>query len=461
MSTGSKQGGPQSGQGDRPGSGGTSLSTIVNYNLPMVSVGFMFLLVNMYLMKFATDVLLMAPAVIGLIFGISRLWDAVTDPLAGYWTDRTRSRLGRRRPWLLASILPLAVAFYMLWNPSPELSSTGLIVWMAAGIFLFFTAMTIVVVPHQSLGAEISDDPHDRTRIFGGRHIAWILGSFAALAGMSLIIEAEDIRSMASDVSTVTIVAGTFFMAWMVFRVKERPEYQGRGGASPFSAYRDVFRNRHARLLLVVFLAESLGVATINALTVYIAEYVVGTPRLAPLYILLYMIPSAACVPFWVWISKRVGKKYIWMTSMLISAAGFGAMFLLQNGDVVLISVLAVILGIGGSAGAVVAPSIQADVIDFDELETGDRKEGAYFAAWNFVYKFGVGLTLMLTGFVLEASGFAPTQVQSEDALFALKALYALFPLGCYLIATYLLSRFSLDEAEHARIRRELDERNR
>ena len=276
---------------------------------------------------------------------------------------------------------------------------------------------------------------------------------------MSLIIESDGTRLMASRVSIFIILVSTVFTVWMVARVKERPEYQGRGSSNPFRAYRDVFRNRHARILLAVFLVESLGAATINALTVYVAEYVVGTPRLAPLYILLYMIPSAAAVPFWVWVSGRLGKKYIWTTSTFFSALGFGGMFLLQEGDVIVISVLAVLLGFFGSAGAVVAPSIQADVIDFDELETGDRKEGAYFAAWNFVYKFGVGVTLMLTGFVLEASGFVPNKAQGEEALFALKALYALFPLCCYLIATFLLTRFGLDEAEHARIRRELDAR--
>ena len=444
---------------DRANSNALSVARIFDYNLPMVSAGFMFLLVNMYLMKFATDVLAMAPAAIGLIFGASRLWDAVTDPLVGYWSDKTSTRMGRRRPWLLASILPLSIAFYMMWSPPPGLSNGALTAWMSFAVVLFFSAMTIVIVPHQSLGAEISDDPHQRTRVFGGRHLAWILGSFAALAAMSLMLEAEDSRSMALKVALWTVLAGVICTLWMVVRVKERPDYQGRGGTNPLSAYRDVLRNRHARLLLIVFLAESLGIATINALTVYVADYVVGTPKLAPLYILLYMIPSAATVPLWVWASKRYGKKKIWITAMLISAFGFGSMFLLGKGDVILISSLAFILGFGGGAGSVVAPSIQADVIDFDELETGDRKEGAYFAAWNFVYKFGVGLTLMLTGIILEVSGFVPNEDQSSEALFALKALYGLFPMACYLVAAWLLSRFSLDEAEHARIREALDAR--
>ena len=148
-------------------------------------MGFMFLQVNMYQMKIATDVLLMAPAVIGTIFGLSRIWDAVTDPLVGFWTDRTQTRMGRRRPWLLGSILPLGLSFYVMWNPPTGLSSMELTAWMAFGVFLFYTAMTIVVVPHQSLGAEISNEPHQRPRLFGGRPAFYVLGSFGALGASS------------------------------------------------------------------------------------------------------------------------------------------------------------------------------------------------------------------------------------------------------------------------------------
>ena len=106
-----------------------------------------------------------------------------------------------------------------------------------------------------------------------------------------------------------------------------------------------------------------------------------------------------------------------------------------------------------------VGPSIQADVIDFDEHQTGQRKEGAYFAAWNFVFKSASGLTLMLTGWVLQFSGFVPNAEQTESARFWMLALYSLFPLVCYVIGTALFTSFSLDEAEHRRIRAELDAR--
>ena len=109
--------------------------------------------------------------------------------------------------------------------------------------------------------------------------------------------------------------------------------------------------------------------------------------------------------------------------------------------------------------GGTVAPSIQSDVIDFDEYRTGERKEGSYFAAWSFVFKGATGVMLGLTGFVLDISGFVPNQEQTMTVKIAMLTLYGIFPLVCYLIGSWLFRRFSLDEAEHGRIRAVLDER--
>lgn len=434
-------------------------TVIAAYNMPTIGVGYMFLLVNMYLMPFATDELLISPSAIGLIFGLSRIWDAITDPLAGYLSDRTESRFGRRRPWIVASIVPIALSFYMVWSPPTDMAGGWLVAWMAVGIFLFYSAMTIFVVPHTSLGAELSIDQRERTRVFGVRHVTWTLGSLAALGGMGMLIASEAPRSMASWQSVVAILFTIAMLVWMVVGVPERAEYQGRGEQAPLKAFADVGRNPHARLLLGVFLIESLGGATITVLTIYISEYIVGTPQYTVWFILLYMVPSAATVPMWVRVAGLVGKKRLWIGSTIVTGLGFGSMIFLREGSIGLISVLAFILGVGSGAGAVVAPSIQADVIDYDELVTGQRKEGAYFAAWNFVYKLATGFTLMITGVVLDVAGFVPNQPQNESAQFALKSLYSLFPLGCYLVAALMLTRFRLDETEHARIRRELDAR--
>ncbi len=438
------------------------LVTIINYNIPTLGVGFMFFLVTLYLMKFSTDVLLISPVAMGLIFGISRIWDAVTDPVAGYLSDRTSLRSGRRRPWILASVPLICGAFYMTWNPMVGMSDLGNIVWMAIAVMFFYTATTVFVVPHTSLGAEFSTNYHERTKIFGLRHMMWYSGSLIALFAMHALIVGDDVRHIAFVISILAGIATAILLVWMYFTVREKPEYQGRGATSPLAACKDVLQNRYAPLVLVVYFVENLGGATIGILTPYIAEYIVGRPDKTVIYILLYLVPSVLSVPLWVPISRKVGKKALWTFSMLVTGLGFGGMFFmyfLEEGSDILISVLAAICGLGAGSGAIVGPSIQADIIDYDEYKSGQRKEGAYFAAWNFVYKSAIGITLMLTGFVLGLSGFVPNQEQTDTAKLALLTLYAIFPLVCYVAAAIIFSRFAMNESVYQEIRDSLDRR--
>jgi GPH family glycoside/pentoside/hexuronide:cation symporter len=435
------------------------LRTILTWASPALGVGAMFFLVNLYLMKFSTDVLIIAPGAMGLIFGLSRIWDAISDPLAGYFSDRTHTRMGRRRPWLLAAIVPAVAVFVMVWNPPLALSGVGLVAWMAVGVFGFYTAMTIFSVPHASLGAELSKSYDDRNRIFGWRQIAFNSGAFLALFGMSLLIRSDNPRATASSLAVIGSVLTATMILFCVIRLRERPEYQGRGATNPLSAFKDVLGNPHARLLFLVMLIEHLGAATITILTPYAAEYQIGTPEKTPQFVFCYMIMSAATVPIWVRLARTFGKRNLWLFSMTLTGLAFGGMFLGQRGDVFLISFLAGLGGAAGGCGAVVGPSIQADVIDYDEYKTGQRKEGAYFAAWSFVFKGSSGITFMLTGLVLQFSGFVPNQEQTPEALFAIRALFALFPLVCCLTGALLLTRFKLNRKEHAEIRAVLDAR--
>ena len=144
---------------------------------------------------------------------------------------------------------------------------------------------------------------------------------------------------------------------------------------------------------------------------------------------------------------------------MVLTAFSFGGMFFLEKGSVGLISFLAFTAGLAAGCGGVVSPSIQTDVIDYDEYMTGERKEGAYFSAWNFVFKLSFGVTLFFTGFVLQFSGYVPNAEQTETVKTAILALYALYPLVCFLLGAAIFSRFRLNEAEHAEVRAVLDAR--
>jgi len=434
--------------------------SIFDYVAPTFGLGFMFLLLAIYLMKFATDVLGMSAAVMGTILFFGRaLWDAIADPIAGYLSDRTHTRLGRRRPWLLGSILPLSFTFVLLWSPPREASPAFLVLWMSAMVVLFYTSSTANLIPHTALGAELTDSYHDRTRIFGGRHVLWTLGSFAAVAGLAALESSSDKRRTIFWLALGASACAALATLWTVARLRERPEFQGRGASRPYSALRDVMRNPHARLLLVVFGIESLGGATIGVLTPYVAEYVVRRPAIAPPAIGTYMLASILFVPIWLPLSRRFGKKALWLASMALTALSFGAMIFLTENAVKLLMVLAFLAGTAASCGAMMGPSIQADVIDWDEHATGERKEGSYFAAWNFVFKIANGLTLWLTGLVLSFSGYVPNVDQTPAVKLVILGLYGLFPMLCYGVGALLFARFRLDAAGYAEIRSALDSR--
>ncbi len=429
------------------------------YALPAASVGYLGLLVGIYLFKFSTDVLLIAPGVMGTVFLLARVWDAVSDPLAGYLSDRTRTRLGRRRPWLLGAALPMVLVAAMPWTPPAGLQGAMLVAWVTVGLLLFETAATAFHVPHAALGAELSMDHHERSRVFASRHLATGAGFILVTAALGWMTHADDKRLAGLVLSMGGGLLSSLLILLAVRRLRERAEHVGRGGERPFRAVGDVWRNPHARLLLGVFLIESLGAATLGILGAYLTQYVFGDESLFPLLLVGYFGASLLVVPAVLPISRRLGKKRTWAAGMLVTALGFLLLFFGSPERIWIVFLAAVGAGIGGGIGNMMGPSVQADVIDWDEYTTGERKEGTYFAVWNFTRKCAGGLMGWLTGMTLQWVGFSPNQEQTEATLFAIRGLAGLFPAAAYGIGALLFFRFRLDEAEHRRIRAELETR--
>lgn len=435
---------------------------VVSYAMPPLGGGYMFCLVTLYTMKFATDVLLIAPALMGLIYGISRFWDAISDPLVGYLSDKTKTRMGRRRPWLLGAVLPVGLFFWMLSAPPDELSSGALAIWMGVAIIGFFSAQTMFIVPHMSLGAELTDDYHERTKIFAARHAGWIAGYISALATMYFLIlaEGESTQAVRTFNAEQSLYAGVFAAVCLlicIFALRERPEFMDKAPEKPWAAARDIWRNSHARLLLIVIFIENLGGAAIAILTLYTAQYVMQAPQMAPFFILAYMVFSFALTPLWTPLARRFGKKTLWLSSMLVTAVAFGGMITLEPGMEVRLLVLAALAGAAGSCGGTINPSIKSDIIDLDEYNTGERKEGAYFAAWYFVSKSAYGVMLTVTGFAISLAGFVPNEIQSDTVIWTFKGLYAGVPFVAYIIGALLFSTFKFDENEHKKVIAELE----
>lgn len=442
-----------------------SLALIWVYTLPRVAMGIMATLFGVYLMKFSTDVLLIAPAAMGTLIAASRIWDGFSDPMVGYLSDRTRSPLGRRRSWLFYSAVPMGVGLIMIWSPPTMLTGTMVVLWMALALLVYETASTAFYIPHGALGVELTPNYHERTRLFGYSHMFTAIGAVLGLAALYFMGEAQDKRTFAFYLSAF---AGTFVAAmilWSTYNLPERQDYQGRGPSNIYKSIVDVFKNPHALLLLIVFGIETFGGAVIGVLVPYLVEYVIPKDQL-PMsgsafmvsILLVYTVPQFVFTPLWIRLAKRFGKKRIWTAAMFLASATFlGYFFALEHFN--LLWILAFCHGLSSGCGLVVAPAIKADIIDYDEYLTHERKEGAYLAVWNLVRKSSAAITALIVGWVLQFSGFEPNVAQTEEAKFALRALFSLLPFSCYLIGALLFLRFQFNEAEHSEVRRVLDKR--
>ena len=428
-------------------------STIAAYCLPTAALGFISMPFFIWLMKFSTDVLLIAPAAIGSLFFMARIWDAFSDPLVGYLSDRSNARDGRRLAWMRAAAIPMALTSVMLWSPPSMLEGASLVVWMGVALLLYETASTAFLIPYGALGMELSERYHERTRLFGYRHVVGAFGALLGLGAVYLLRTSQEPRLTAFGVSAAggAIVAGTIYLSTR--RLAERGDFQGRGAPAIMKAFGDVVRNPHGRLLFFVYGIDAFGAASIGILAPYVMQYVVHAPNLIEVFIVMYFVPQFAFTPMWIRLGKRFSKKRLWLFAMLALSAGYLSVFFVQDSSFLLLFFVIFLLGLGGGCGSVIAPSIQADVIDYDEYLTGERKEGAYTAVWNFIRKAAAGVTAGLTGFVLQYAGYVPNaDEQSEAVKTAILGLMGLLPAVCYAIGAIVFLRFSLNEDEHARI---------
>jgi GPH family glycoside/pentoside/hexuronide:cation symporter len=437
------------------------VSLIALYALPGAGVSFVYTLFMIAYLKFATDKLLVPAFAMGWIFLVAKVWNAVADPLVGTWSDRTRSRLGRRKTWLLGSALPIALFTWMAWSPPSTRGDVLEIVWVGVAVLGFYSAFTAFEVPHAALGAELVQEPQLRNRVFGTKYFVRSIGLLLALVfGSVLVLDPARDREDASSLGIASGVITAALIAYAVARLPaERADYQGRGGVDLRKALHDVWRNRNARLLLIALFVESLGLGGLTVLVPYVTEYVMLRPDVTRWMLLTYMLSTFLAIPLWVVLARRFEKRKLWLFAMAQAGVGFGLIFWVGENDWPLMALSSLIAGSGGACGNSIGQALKADLIDLDELNTGERKEGAYFAAWSFVSKLGNALLASTAAFMLAGVGFVPNVPQPDGVKLALVSLMGGAPMVGYAIGCLVFSRFSFSQADHARVRAELDAR--
>jgi GPH family glycoside/pentoside/hexuronide:cation symporter len=428
------------------------------YGLPAFALAVVGIPVYVHIPKFYTDVVGVNIAWVGGILLFVRLFDAFTDPILGVISDSTTTRMGRRRPYILWGSIGLAAAMLALFIP-PDLTAAQAPIWFAGSVFALFLFWTIVTVPFEALGPELTSDYNERTSLFAVRDGLLITGTLLA-AAMPALIEAfqADPGSDQAEKNKFFWIAVLYapmligFCLWCVYRIRERQAVGERRTTSPGKRdLRGILRNRPFTILLISYTISALGSNLPATLILYYVEYVLESQK-ADLFLFMYFAAGILFLPAWIKLADRYGKKQAWLASMAINTCAFSGVFFLGAGDEWLYGLLVILSGLGFGATLALPSAIQADVIDYDEYLTGRRQEGWYIGIWSVVKKLtaavgvGVGLT------ILGAVGYVPGQAQPPEVVQTLKILYALVPCLCNAVAFVIALGFPISKQAHQKI---------
>jgi len=441
-----------------------NLTQKLAYAVPAFSLAVVGIPIYVYIPKFYTDVVGINITVLGYLLFSVRIFDAVTDPAIGYISDRTQTRFGRRRPYIAVGSILIAVAMFLLFSP-PAASASFETVWFAISIYLLFLFWTAVTVPFESLGPEITFDYHERTSLFGMRDGFLIAGTLAAASSpaavewlFNLTSDAQGQRAKFFWIAVIyaPLLIGTCW--WCALAIRERQPAVELQRTGIWRGLRQVAHNRPFVILLIAYTVSAIGNNLPATLILFYVEYVLKSP-LADVFLMLYFVTGIIFLPAWILVSRRTGKKAAWLASMVINTGAFVGVFFLGPGDAAIYGVLVFLSGIGFGATLAIPSAIQADVIDYDEFLTGERREGEYIGLWSISKKFAAAVGIGAGLSILGMAGYTPNAEQPAAVQTTLRVLYALVPSLCNIVAIIIAFAYPISGRLHADIRKAIEQR--
>ena len=430
-------------------------------------------------------------ATVGTILMLARLTDVITDPLMGELSDRWRTPIGRRRPWLLIGPPVMMTGVYHLFMPGDGVGIVYFLFWLT----VFFVGSTMITLPHRAWGAELSSDYHQRSRVTAAREIYVLVGLMIA-AAIPMIIEiladggssvgqvfktlwGDAFGAFSGDFSekkvvdratlTGPVLAG---MAWAIMLalpvcavivlafVNEPPL-----GNEPRPSIRDglklVLKNGPMLRVLAIVLLVHFGESFRNAVSLFFIRDIVGVPTIGAAYF-FYFIAGLGAIPFWLWLGRKIGKHRAFMCTLITVAAVSAANLFLGYGDYSIFFLLFVVKGFCFGGLQFLPIAMLADVIDVDSARSGGKRAGTYFAFLGFSEKiaiaFGTGVSLNIVGLL----GFDPAggvEASTEVGVWALRLVYCTGPIVFYGLALKLIWSYPLTPARHKRLQEKLARR--
>jgi GPH family glycoside/pentoside/hexuronide:cation symporter len=414
---------------------------------------------------FLTDVAGLRPDYAGWAIGASRLWDAVNDPLFGLISDRLRTRWGRRRVLLLFGAVPLGGFFMLMWMV-PALDQFWLAVYYAMTFILFDTAFTLVHVGYNSLTPELTSDYDERSSLNGYRMVFSISGTLGA------IILATVLGWTITDTRTLYLILGvglglvSIIPPLVVFSITREKPADELPAPLPFGeALKQTLSNQPFRMVMGLYLLSWTTASIIAAVLLYFANYYLRIPEQANYFVLVAQGSAILFIPVIVKISQRLDKRRAFMIGSITWVFVLLGISAIRSDQVGLAYLLAALAGFGIATAYVVPWSMVPDVVEYDEVRTGQRREGSYYAFASFFQKLATGLALWGMGQALALTGYltpalsGPLPVQPEAAITAIRIFTGPIPAVLLFLAVLFAWKYPITRESHKATLQELAER--
>jgi glycoside/pentoside/hexuronide:cation symporter, GPH family len=398
-------------------------------------------------------------ALVGTILLAVRLFDAFSDPIAGYLSDRTQARFGRRRTWFAAGIPLTALAAYMVFNPPDQVTWQHLMIWSLA----LSLGWTIALVPFNAWGAELSPSYDGRNRVTVFREGFAFVGTLAALIIQYVVSEGQSTAvglERTLDVFALIMVVALPIAALVTLFMVPEPVNRSMRTVSFADGLGYMRNNIPFQRLVLAFLINGLANGfPVTLFILYVSDRL-ELPEKAGLFLVVYFFAGLVGMPFWLQLAKMTSKHRSWCYAMLLACAAFiFAPFLPPKADALFLAIC-VLTGFSVGADLVLPASLQADVIDVDTAASGEQRSGIYLAIWGLATKLALALAVGIAFPLLAASGYDPgAEIRTEVGLKVLALLYAAAPVCLKLAAIAIMWDFPLDGSRQAALRDAIEKR--
>ncbi|MCL2318464.1 MAG: MFS transporter [Treponema sp.] len=424
----------------------------------------LFTLMTFWSLKYLTDTVGLAAAWAGAAVMVGKIWDGVNDPLMGYITDRTLSRWGRRRIYLLFGAIPMMLTLVFFFTAPSYLPASLHFVWAIVALVILDAASTIINIPYTSLTPELSDDYNEQSSLNGYRFGCAVFGTIAGAAAVQPLVKAFAKPGSPNPLldprgfSMMSIILGAVMALVTLitfFGTKERKITKEELPKESFiKTYREVIKNKPFVIIFLTYALHMVAITFITTSLPYYTENVLKRPDITTNALAILLVTAMVFIPVSVQVSKKIGKKRTYQICFAIIASACIVLFFLGHRlSLNFFYGLLVYAGIGVGFSYVSPFAMIPDAIEYWAAKTGQRTEGAYYGLYTLFSKLGTALALFITGLILSAGGYISTSgggtVQPASVSGAIRIIIGPLPMVVLIAGIVVLNFYPLDKKEY------------